>query len=87
MTVVQPGKSLLTSTAIRVQPGNTLKSNRLRPNYFFLRTVIAAKRALKEENEVLEPSSCASHNDIIVFSAYFCPCTDKVDGLGKRLNE
>ena len=29
VTVVQPGKSLLTSTAIRVQPGNTLKSNRL----------------------------------------------------------
>ena len=55
VTVVQPGKSLLANTAIRVQPG--LLDNFLDTSITLssLRTVPVAKRAPEEENEVLKP--------------------------------
>ena len=72
VTVVQPGKSLLASTAIRVQPGlldTPMKIVTL--PLCILRAVPVAKRAPEEENEVLEPCLCAVHNVIVVYSAYF----------------
>ena len=89
VTVVQPGKSLLASTAIRVQPGLLSYFSRNNVTFSTLRTVPVAKRAPEEENEVLEPCLCAFHNAIVVYSAYtFCPCTNKVFvDLEKRLNE
>ena len=83
VTVVQPGKSLLANTAIRVQPGlyKMILSSIMSHTFPTLRTVPVAKRAPEEENEVLEPCpSCAFHNVLVVYSAYtFCPCTNKVN--------
>ena len=84
VTVVQPGKSLLASTAIRVQPGLFFWALFQIIDTFF-RTVPVAKRAPEEENEVLEPCLRAFHNAVVVYSAYtFCPCTNKVIAMTLR---
>ena len=55
VTVVQPGKSLLANTAIRVQPGLLYDFLDKSITLSSLRTVPVAKRAPEEENEVLKP--------------------------------